>query len=108
MADTKGFARIHQQAKSAMQSGRAGKAGWVLSFVPSEAQRADQLVGWYGSADTAKQVTLHFDSRDQAIAYAEAQGLRYVAEAPAKAAGAIKPKVYADNFKFGRRENWSH
>jgi hypothetical protein len=87
MADTKGFARIHQQAKSAMQSGRAGKAGWVLSFVPSEAQRADQLVGWYGSADTAKQVTLHFDSRDQAIAYAEAQGLRYEAEAPAKAAG---------------------
>ena len=76
MADTKGFAHIHQQAKSAMQSGRAGKAGWVLSFVPSEAQRADQLVGWYGSADTAKQVSLHFDSRDQASAYAEAQGLR--------------------------------
>jgi hypothetical protein len=108
MADTKGFARIYPQAKSAMQSGRAGKAGWALSFVPSEAQRADQLVGWYGSADTAKQVTLHFDNRDQAIAYAEAQGLRYEAEAPAKAAGAIKPKVYADNFKFGRRENWSH
>jgi hypothetical protein len=53
-------------------------------------------------------VVLHFDSRDQAIAYAEAQGLRYEAEAPAKAAGAIKPKVYADNFKFGRHENWSH
>ena len=30
------------------------------------------------------------------------------AEAPAQAAGAIKPKVYADNFKFGRHENWSH
>jgi hypothetical protein len=108
MADTKGFARIYPQAKSAMQSGRAGKAGWMLSFVPSEAQRADQLVGWYGSADTVKQVVLHFDNRDQAVAYAEAQGLRYEAEAPAKAAGAIKPKVYADNFKFGRRENWSH
>ena len=108
MSETKGFARIHQQAKSAMQSGRAAKAGWVLSFVPSEAQRADRLVGWYGSADTAKQVTLHFDSREQAIAYAEAQGLRYEAEAPAKTAGAIKSKVYADNFKFGRHENWSH
>jgi hypothetical protein len=34
--------------------------------------------------------------------------LRYEAEAAAKSAGAIKPKVYADNFKFGRRENWSH
>jgi hypothetical protein len=51
MSETKGFARIHQQAKSAMQSGRAAKARWVLSFVPSEAQRADRLVGWYGSAD---------------------------------------------------------
>ena len=108
MSDTKGFARIYQQAKSAMQSGRSGKAGWVLSFVPSEAQRADQLVGWYGSADTAKQATLHFESREQAIAYAEAQGLRYEAEAPATSARAIKPKVYADNFKFGRHENWSH
>jgi hypothetical protein len=51
MSETKGFARIHQPAKSAMQSGRAAKAEWVLSFVPSEAQRADRLVGWYGSAD---------------------------------------------------------
>ena len=108
MSDTKGFARIDQQAKSAMQSGRAGQAGWVLSFVPSEAQRADQLVGWYGSADTTKQVTLQFETREQAITYAEAQGLRYEAEAPAKTAGQIKPKVYADNFKFGRHENWSH
>jgi hypothetical protein len=108
MSETKGFARIYPQAKSAMQSGRAGKADWVLSFIPSEAQRADQLVGWYGSADTAKQVTLHFEAREQAIAYAEAEGLRYEAEAPAKDAGAIKPKVYADNFKFGRHENGSH
>jgi hypothetical protein len=108
MSQTSGFARIFQQAKSAMQSGRGAKAGWVLSFVPSEAQRADRLVGWYGSADTAKQVMLHFETREQAIAYAEAQGLRYEAEASAKAVGNIKPKVYADNFKFGRHENWSH
>jgi hypothetical protein len=108
MSETKGFARIYPKAKSAMQSGRAAKAGWVLSFVPSEAQRADQLVGWYGSADTAKQVTLHFDTRTQAIAYAEAQALKYEAEAPSKIADTIKPKVYADNFKFSRTENWSH
>ncbi|MCA3365760.1 MAG: ETC complex I subunit [Roseomonas sp.] len=108
MSETKGFARIYQKAKSAMQSGRAGKAGWVLSFVPSEAQRADHLVGWYGSADTSKQVVLHFETRERAIAYAEAQGLLYEAEAPAKAAESIKPKVYADNFKFDRHENWSH
>lgn len=108
MSGTKGFARIYPQAKSAMQSGRAARAGWALSFVPSEAQRADQLVGWYGSADTAKQVTLHFETREQAVAYAETQGLKYEAEAPPKLTGTAKPKVYADNFKFGRTENWSH
>ena len=108
MSETKGFASAAKSGRMAAASGRAAKAGWGLSFVPSEAQRADRLVGWYGAADTAKQVTLQFDSRDQAIGYAEAQGLRYEAEAPAKATGDIKPKVYADNFKFGRHENWSH
>ena len=108
MTDQKRFARIYQPPKSAMQSGRAAKQGWALAFVPSEGQRADHLTGWYGSADTAKQVVLQFDTRDQAIAFAEAQGFAFEAEAAPAAKGAIKPKVYADNFKFGRAENWSH
>jgi hypothetical protein len=101
-------ARIHRAAKSAMQSGRAGAEEWLLDWEPGEAQRADPLTGWAGSGDTRAQVRLRFPSREAAVAYAEARSIPYAVEAPAAAAAAIKPKAYADNFRFGRSENWSH
>ena len=107
MAHSKGFARIYQPPKSAMQSGRGKSQGWVLEFPPAEAKRLDPLTGWYGSGDMRGQVRLSFETRAQAIAYAEAQGLAFEAE-PETASPAMKPKVYADNFRFGRHENWSH
>lgn len=107
MSNSKGFARIFQPPKSAMQSGRGKSAGWVLEYAPAEAKALDPLTGWYGSGDMRGQIRLQFDTREQAIAYAEGQGIAYEAEAAA-AAAAITPKVYADNFRFGRQENWSH
>lgn len=101
------LARIHLPPKSAMQSGRAGHGAWVLEFAPAEAQRRDPLMGWSGSGDTQAQVTLRFATKEAAVAYATAQGLAFEVEEPAPAAP-IKPKAYADNFKFGRIENWSH
>ena len=100
-------ARIFVPPKSAMQSGRGKGQGWMLAFPPSEKLRVDPLMGWTGSADTSKQLSLHFASKAEAVAYAEANGIAYVVEEP-KPAKAIKPKVYADNFKFGRTENWTH
>ncbi|MES2713716.1 MAG: NADH dehydrogenase ubiquinone Fe-S protein 4 [Pseudomonadota bacterium] len=101
-------ARIHPVTKSAMQSGRAKSVRWMLEFEPGEPQRADPLTGWAGSGDTTSQVFLAFPTEAAAVAYAQARGIDYVVE-PAKApAAAIKPKSYADNFKFGRSENWSH
>lgn len=107
MSQQKGVARIFQPPKSAMQSGRAKAQGWVLEFAPGEAKALDPLTGWVGSGDTRRQVRLTFDTREQAIAYAEQEGIAYEAAAPA-AGTAMKPKVYADNFRFGRHENWSH
>lgn len=107
MAQHKALARIFQPPKSAMQSGRANTQGWVLEFEPAEAKVLDPLTGWYGSGDMRGQVRLEFDTREQALAYAQAQGLAYEAEAP-RAPAQITPKVYADNFRFGRAENWSH
>ncbi|MBR0653815.1 ETC complex I subunit [Plastoroseomonas arctica] len=101
-------ARIHPVAKSAMQSGRASKTEWMFEWEPGEAQRADPLTGWAGSGDTAAQVRLFFPTQATAIAYAEARGIAYELEAEKPPAPAIKPKAYADNFKFGRTENWSH
>jgi hypothetical protein len=98
-------ARIYLKPKNAMQSGPAGQ-DWILDYAPAEARRADPLMGWIGSADTQIQVRLLFESREEAVAYAEREGIPYDAELPH--ARKFKPKSYADNFKFGRAENWTH
>ncbi|MBR0679015.1 ETC complex I subunit [Roseomonas eburnea] len=107
MSQQKGLARIYQPPKSAMQSGRAKAQGWLLEYAPAEAKRLDPLTGWVGSGDMHGQLRLRFDTREEAIAYAERQGISYEAE-PEAARPAMTPKVYADNFRFGRAENWSH
>ena len=99
-------ARIFQQPKRATQSGVAGTHDWVLNFEPANARHADPLMGWTGSADTQAQVRLRFDTRDEAVAYAERNALAYDLEpTPPRR---FRPKVYADNFRFGRAENWTH
>jgi hypothetical protein len=100
------LARIYVPPRSAMQSGRNGTHGWVLEFAPGERLRLDPLMGWAGSGDTRGQVRLHFETREQAVAYAEANGLAYEVEEPTPRQ--IRPKSYAENFRFGRAENWTH
>jgi len=99
-------ARIFQPPKSAMQSGRANTQEWALEFAPAEALRLDPLTGWYGSGDTRRQVTLRFPTKEAAMAWADRQGIVYDIEEPKPRH--IKPKAYADNFRYGRSENWTH
>ena len=101
-------ARIYRQPKSAMQSGRAGTETWLLEFIARDAKRIDPLTGWPGSGETQSQVRLRFPTREAAIAHAEANGYTYEVEVPPVVRADIKPKAYADNFKFGRTDNWSH
>lgn len=104
---SKPVARIHQPLRSAMQSGAAGLSGWVLEFAPDIRPRLDPVTGWSGGLGTEQQLRLRFATRDAAVAYALAQELAYTVEEP-PAERAIRPKVYADNFKYGRSENWTH
>ena len=99
-------ARIYQPPKSAMQSGYAGTHVWVLEFEPDSRNRPDPLMGWIGQGDTQTQVRLRFPTREEAIAYAEQNGIAYDLEITQ--VRRIRPKAYADNFRFGRRENWTH
>jgi len=98
--------RIYKPAKTAMQSGLAKTHEWVVNFDPSDAQRPDALMGWSGSGDTRRQLTLHFQTQEEAVAYAEREGLHYDVELPRERK--IVPKSYSDNFRFGRSENWTH
>ena len=99
-------ARIFKQPKSAMQSGFAGTQDWILEFEPAEQRRADPLMGWIGSGDTQQQLRLRFDSEAEALAYAQTNAIACDVALPQ--ARRIKPKLYADNFKFGRIGNWTH
>jgi hypothetical protein len=99
-------ARIFQPPKNAMQSGWATTQGWVLEFVGGSPRRPDPLMGWIGGGDTQTQVRLNFDTREEAIAYAERNAIDYEIELPT--VRRIRPKAYADNFRYDRRENWTH
>ena len=98
-------ARIYLKPKNAMQSGPSGQE-WTLEFAPSEKRSADPVMGWVGSGDTLAQLRLHFASKEEAIAYAERENIAYEVELPRERR--VKPKAYADNFRFGRQENWTH
>jgi len=99
-------ARIYQPAKNAMQSGKARTKAWVLEYEPAVPRRMDPLMGWTGSADMLSQVQLDFDSKAEAIAYAEAHGIPFDLFEPHRPTP--KPKAYADNFRFDRKVPWSH
>jgi hypothetical protein len=99
-------ARIFKPAKTAMQSGRAGTLKWHLEFAPSTRREADPLMGWTSSDDTQRQLRLTFDTKEEAIAYAEREGIPYILEEPTERK--VQPKAYADNFRFDRIGNWTH
>jgi hypothetical protein len=106
MSAPKQLARIFMPPRSAMQSGAANTHRWVLEFAPAEPQLPDPLMGWAGSGDTERQVRLRFETEAEAVAYAEAHGIAHEVEQPKP--HRIKPKSYAENFRFGRAENWTH
>ncbi len=100
-------ARIFQRPKTATQSGTAQAGSWVLDYGSSQREQNDPLMGWWGGTSTQGQVRLAFDSMEQAVAYALANGIQYDIELPPPPR-TIKPKVYADNFRYGRTDNWTH
>ncbi len=100
------FARIYRPAKTATQSGKAN-TDWRLEFESRAPRAQEPLMGWTSASDMdADQVALDFDTKDDAIAYAERRGVAYqVFEARP---GVASAKAYSDNFAFRRRTPWTH
>lgn len=90
-------ARIFQRPKNAMQSGRANTDQWILEFVPAEAKKPDPLMGWAGSGDTQQQIQLKFETRVEAMAYANRYGISAVVHVTPPRH--LKLQAYADNFR---------
>jgi hypothetical protein len=99
-------ARIFKPAKNAMQSGAATSREWQLHFEAEQPQVIEPLMGWTSSGDMKQQLTLRFDTKEEAIAYCERHGIPYQVIEPKAQARRIA--AYADNFAFKRREPWTH
>ena len=100
------LARIYRPARTAMQSGASNTKHWLLEYEPAAPASIEPLMGWTSSADTRRQLRLWFETKDDAIAYAERQGLTYEVEEPKERV--VRAKSYADNFRFDRIGRWSH
>ena len=99
-------ARIYRQAKNAMQSGFAASREWQLDYEPEQPRVIEPLMGWTSSGDMKQQLTIHFDSKEEAIAYCERHGIPYQVLEPQERARRIA--AYSDNFAFKRRGAWTH
>jgi hypothetical protein len=99
-------ARIFRPSKTAMQSGRGKSGRWVLVYDPEEPRSVEPLMGYTSAADMKQQIRLTFDSRDQAVAYAERLGISY--EVDAGHDRKRRPISYSDNFRTNRRFPWTH
>src|ERR1700761_335408 len=99
-------ARIFKPAKNAMQSGKAKTRDWQLDSEPEQPRVVEPLMGWTSSGDMKQQVTLHFETKEEAIAYCEREGIAYQVLEPKESVH--RQVAYADNFAFRRGEPWTH
>ena len=97
---------IYKPSKTAMQSGKARTIVWDLEHKQSSARKPDPLMGWSSASETTNQIKLTFETKEEAIAYAERHSLEYKVQIPRE----VKPKLkaYADNFSYSRNGSWTH
>ena len=93
-------ARIFQPPKNAMQSGRANVRRWRLEYDQASAREIDPLMGWTSSGDMKQQLSLTFETKEEAVAFAEREGITYHLQEPKTRQ--VRPKSYAENFKPSR------
>lgn len=99
-------ARIYKPAKTAMQSGRGKSEAWVLEFRSSAKRASDPVMGWTSIDDTTGQVRLHFDTREQAVAYAKRENITFTVEEARERKRLVKS--YSENFSATRKQPWTH
>jgi hypothetical protein len=89
-----------------MQSGAANTKQWRLEFEPERRRVAEPLMGWTSSTDMLDQVRLSFDTKEEAVAYAQREGIPFRLEEPHETKR--RPMSYSDNFRFNRVGQWTH
>ncbi len=100
-------ARIFRPSRGATSSGRGRTKLWILQYERASARTIEPLMGWTSSSDMDAQVQLSFDTKEEAVAFAEKRGIAYHVDEPAPAAER-RGLSYSDNFKTSRLGQWTH
>ena len=99
-------AKIYRPAKTAMQSGKAKSQDWLLEFEQEQPRGIDPIMGYTSSGDMKSQIHLKFETCEAAVAYAKQHGLAFRVSEPKESKR--RRVAYADNFRFDRRQPWTH
>ena len=89
-----------------MQSGKARTKKWVLEYEPEVPRVIEPLMGWTASSDMRSQVSLEFETLEEAISYAQKNAIPFQVFEAHKPSP--KTKSYSDNFRFDRKIPWTH
>ncbi len=87
---------IYKPSKNAMQSGKVKTEQWVLEYEPESKKIIDNLIGWQGSDDMNQELKMFFDSKEDAISYAQKNEVMFEIIEPHERK--VKPQSYAENF----------
>lgn len=88
---------IYKKTKSSMTSGLSKTRCWSLHWKHAE-RWTNPLTGWSSSGDPMTTVDMSFDTKEQAIAFADKKGLAYVVKEPKPRRRTTGTNVYAHNF----------
>jgi hypothetical protein len=91
-------AKIYQPAKSAMQSGVGNNKKWILDFINEKGSRfIEDILGWTASKDMNQEIRLTFNTKEEALKFADNHNIAYELIEPHERK--IVKKSYAENFK---------
>ena len=88
--------KIYIPAKTSMQSGQGKSKKWLAEYVSDSEKVKDTLMGWNSSLDTKSQIRLFFDTKDQAIEYANKNKIEFILIENNQRS--FVKKSYTDNF----------
>ena len=92
---TKKKAKIYKPTKTSMQSGIGKTKKWILEYI-DESTSINPLMGWESSSNTLSELKLFFDTKDQAIEYANKNKIEFVLIKNNQRS--FVKKSYTDNF----------
>ena len=101
------IARIYRPVRGAHTSGHRRAKAWLLEYERTVPVEIEPMMGWTGSSETERQVKVTFDTREEAVAFAEKRGIAYEVEdrPPEQVRQGLS---YSDNFKSSRVGQWTH